>query len=134
MCQGPEKLAYHLRNYERRRDSLSKKELDTIKDMKIVQEMHARGFSFCPIALDKVKARHFQIINGKLMPALSAIEGLGEKAADGIVEAVKDGPFLSKDDFRQRSKVSKSVADLMGELGILGGIPESNQMSIFDFA
>ena len=68
------------------------------------------------------------------MPALSAIDGLGEKAADGVVEAVKDGPFLSKDDFRQRSKVSKSVADLMGDLGILGGIPESNQMSIFDFA
>ena len=68
------------------------------------------------------------------MPALSAIDGMGEKAADGVVEAVKDGPFLSKDDFRQRSKVSKSVADLMGELGILGEIPESNQMSIFDFA
>jgi DNA polymerase III, alpha subunit (gram-positive type) len=102
--------------------------------MKIVQEMYARGFQFTPIDLNIVKARHFQIIDGKLMPALSAIDGLGEKAADGVVEAVKDGPFLSKDDFRQRSKVSKSVADLMGDLGILGGIPESNQMSIFDFA
>lgn len=134
MCQGQEKLAHHLRNFERRRDSLSKKELDTIKDMRIVQEMYARGYAFCPMELDKVKARHFQIIDGKLMPALSAIEGLGEKAAEGIVESVKDGPFLSKDDFRQRSKVSKSVADLMGELGILGDLPESNQLSIFDFA
>ena len=68
------------------------------------------------------------------MPALSAIDGMGEKAAEGVAEAVKDGPFLSKDDFRQRSKVSKSVADLMGDLGILGEIPESNQLSIFDFA
>ena len=134
MCQGREKLEHFMRDYEKRRDTLTKKELDTIKDMKIVQEMYARGFQFTPIDLNIVKARHFQIIDGKLMPALSAIDGLGEKAADGVVEAVKDGPFLSKDDFRQRSKVSKSVADLMGDLGILGGIPESNQMSIFDFA
>ncbi len=134
MCQGREKLEHFMRDYEKRRDTLTKKELDTIKDMKIVQEMYARGFQFTPIDLNIVKARHFQIIDGKLMPALSAIDGLGEKAADGVVEAVKDGPFLSKDDFRQRSKVSKSVADLMGDLGILSGIPESNQMSIFDFA
>lgn len=134
MCQGREKLEHFMRDYERRKDTLTKKEQDTVKDMKIVQEMYARGFDFCPIDLNLVKARHFQIIDGKLMPALSAIDGMGEKAADGVVEAVKDGPFLSKDDFRQRSKVSKSVADLMGDLGILGGIPESNQLSIFDFA
>lgn len=134
MCQGREKLEYHMRDYEKRKDTLTKKELDTIKDMKIVQEMYARGFQFCPMDLNLVQARHFQIVDGKLMPALSAIDGLGEKAADGVVEAVKDGPFLSKDDFRQRSKVSKSVADLMGDLGILGSIPESNQLSIFDFA
>ena len=133
MCQGRDKLEYHLSDYEKRRDTLAKKDFDTIKDMKIVQEMYARGFEFCPIDLNTAKAREFQIIDGKLMPALSAIDGLGDKAADGVAEAVKDGPFLSKDDFRQRAKVSKNVADLMGKLGILGQIPESNQLSIFDF-
>lgn len=83
-----------MRDYERRKDTLTKKEQDTVKDMKIVQEMYARGFDFCPIDLNLVKARHFQIIDGKLMPALSAIDGMGEKAADGVVEAVKDGPFV----------------------------------------
>ncbi len=134
MCQGREKLEYFMRDYERRRDSLTKKEQDTLKDMKIVQEMYARGFEFCPMDLQIVKARNFQIVDGKLMPALSAIEGLGDKAAEGVVEAVKDGPFLSKDDFRQRSKVSKTVTDMMAELGILGDLPETNQLSIFDFA
>ncbi len=134
MCQGRDKLEYFMRDYERRRDTLTKKDQDTVKDMKIVQEMYARGFEFCPMQLNLVKSKHFQIIDGKIMPALSAIDGLGEKAAEGIVEAVKDGPFLSKDDFRQRAKVSKSVTDLMGDLGILGDIPESNQLSIFDFA
>ncbi len=134
MCQGKEKLEYFMRDYERRKDTLTKKELDTVKDMKIVQEMYARGLDFCPMDLTTVKARHFQIVDGRIMPALSAIDGMGEKAADGVVEAVKDGPFLSKDDFRQRAKVSKSVTDLMADLGILGDLPESNQMSIFDFA
>ena len=56
-----------------------------------------------------------------------------EKAAEAVEEAAKDGPYLSKDDFRQRTKVSKTVIDLMGELGLLGDLPESNQLSLFDF-
>ena len=66
------------------------------------------------------------------MPSLSSIDGLGEKAADAVMEAAKNGPFLSKDDFRSRTKVSKTVIDLMSDLGLLGDIPESNQMSLFD--
>jgi len=132
MCQGRDKLEYFLKDYERRRDELTKKDQDTVRDMRVVQEMYARGFEFCPIDLKTVKAHQFQIVDGKLMPALSTIDGMGDKAADGVVEAVKDGAFLSKDDFRQRAKVSKSVADLVADLGILGDIPESNQLSIFD--
>ena len=49
------------------------------------------------------------------------------------MEAAKDGPFLSKDDFRQRTKVSKTVIELMDKLGLLGELPESNQISLFDF-
>ena len=49
-------------------------------------------------------------------------------------EASKDGPYLSLDDFRQRTKVSKTVIDLMQGLGLFGDLPESNQLSLFDFA
>ena len=58
---------------------------------------------------------------------------MGDKAADAVEMAAKDGKFLSKDDFRQRTKVSKTVVDLMDELGLLGDMPESNQLSLFDF-
>lgn len=133
MCQGKDKLEHFLADYERRKDSLTKKEQDTVKDMKIVQEMYARGFEFLPLDLFTAQAHLFQIMDGKLMPALDSIEGLGDKAAEAVEEAAKDGPFLSKDDFRQRTKVSKSVIDLMGDLGILGNLPESNQLSLFDF-
>ena len=134
MCQGREKLDYYIQDYERRKDELSNKEQDTLKDMKLVREMYARGFDFCPIELETVLSKRCQIIDGKLMPPLLSIEGMGEKAADAVVEAVKDGPFLSKDDFRDRTKVSKTVMDVMADLGILGELPESNQLSIFDFA
>lgn len=134
MCQGREKLEHYLADYRKRIDTLSKKELDTLRDMRIVQEMYARGYDFTPINIYQAKARHFQIIDGKLMPSLSSIDGLGEKAADAVVDASKDGKFLSREDFRNRTKVSKTVCDLMGDLGLLGDLPESNQLSLFDLA
>lgn len=133
MCQGKERLESYMNDYEKRKDTLSQKEQSTYEDMKIVQEMYARGFQFIPIDIYKAKPHHFQIIDGKLMASFNSIDGLGDNAAVAIAEAAKDGPFLSKDDFRDRTKVSKTVADLMGDLGLLGDIPESNQLSLFDF-
>lgn len=132
MCQGREHLERILADYKKRSDTLTNKEQDAVRDMRIVQEMYARGFSFVPIDIFRAHSRNFQIVDGKIMPSLSSIDGLGEKAADAVMEAAKDGPFLSKDDFRSRTKVSKTVIDLMSDLGLLGDIPESNQMSLFD--
>ena len=133
MCLGRERLEYHMDEYRKRWDTLSKKDQDTYKDMKIVQEMYARGYEFVPVDLYEAKAHRFQIIGDRLMPALDTIEGLGDKAADAVVLAARDGKFLSKDDFRNRTKVSKTVIDLMSDLGIFGDLPESNQISLFDF-
>ena len=133
MCQGKEKLQYYIDDYNRRSATLSKKEQDTMKDMHIVQEMYARGYEFLPIDIYRAKATKFQIIDGKLMPPFSSIDGMGEKAAEAVEEAAKDGPYLSRDDFRQRTKASKTVIDYMGDLGLLGELPESNQLSLFDF-
>ena len=134
MCLGQDKLLYHMKDYEKRMDTLSKKEQDTYRDMKVVREMYARGFEFLPIDIYESGANRFKIKDGKLLPSLSTVSGLGEKAAEAVVDAVKDGPFLSKDDFRNRTKVSKTVVDLLSDLKILDGLPESNQLSLFDFA
>ncbi len=114
-------------------EPLSNKEEQAYGDMRIVQEMYERGFEFVPIDIFSAQSRSFQIVDGKLMPSLNSIDGLGEKAADAIVEAAKDGPFLSKDDFRDRAKVSKNMVDMLADLGLLGNLPESNQLSLFDF-
>ncbi len=134
MCQGKAHLESVLNEYKKRgKDQLSKKEQDSMRDMKIVQEMYARGFEFLPIDLYKSDARLFQIVDGKLLPSFNSIDGLGEKAAYAICEAAKQGTFLSKDDFRERAKVGKTMVDQLSELGILGDLPESNQISLFDF-
>jgi DNA polymerase-3 subunit alpha (Gram-positive type) len=133
MCLGQDRLEQHIADYKRRSNTLTKKEQDTFKDMRIVQEMYARGFTFLPIDIYTAKAHAFQIIDGKLMPALSTIDGLGDKAADGVVEAAKQGIFLSRDDFKVRCKVSSTVVDAMANMGLLGNLPLSNQMSLMDF-
>ena len=143
MCQGKAHLENIMVDYKRRMDAaankeegaqpLSNKEEAAYGDMRVVQEMYARGYEFMPIDIFRAQSRSFQIIDGKLMPSLNSIEGLGEKAADAIVEAAKDGPFLSRDDFRERTKVSKTVVELMASLNLLGDLPESNQLKLFDF-
>ena len=133
MCLGKERLERYMADYKRRSNELTKKEQDILKDMKIVQEMYARGIEFMPLDIYRAKAHHFQIIDGKLMPSFSTIDGLGDKAADAVVEAVKDGPFLSRDDFKSRCKVSQTVIDLMADLGLFGDLPISNQISLMDF-
>ena len=131
MCQGKEYLESKIAEYRKNPD-LSNKEQDQLRDMRIVQEMYARGFEFMKLDIYRAHSRNFQIIDGKIMPSFASIDGMGDKAAEQIMEAAKDGPFLSKDDLKSRSKVPQSVLDRMGELGLLGDIPESNQYSLFD--
>ena len=109
------------------------KDKESIKDMRIVQEMYARGIKFEPIDLYKVKADRFQIIDGKLMPALNTIEGLGGMAAEAVVNEAANGEFFSIDDFRSRTKVGQKTIDKMKELNLFGDLSESNQMSILDY-
>jgi DNA polymerase-3 subunit alpha (Gram-positive type) len=140
MCMGKERLAYYMDDYERRSAEAAKEnkklppvEQDMYRDMRIVQEMYARGYEFLPIDIYRADARYFQVIDGKLMASLNTIDGMGDTAADTVVEAAKDGPFLSRDDFRQRTKVSQKIIENMADLGMFGDLPATNQISLFDF-
>lgn len=132
MCQGPEILKGHMKEIRNKENPLPKEE-NLMKDMRIVQEMYARGFEFAPIDVYTAHPRNFQIVDGKIMPSLNTVEDVAEAAAEAIAQAAKDGPFLSKDDFRDRTRVSQKIVDRFSSLGLLGDVPESNQISIFDF-
>ena len=130
MCQGRDILDKKLAELRRidKKDQTAK-DADSIKDMRIVQEMYARGFEFMPIDIYKADAKKFQIIDGKIMPSLSSIDGMGDKAAIQLMEAAKDGVFLSQAELRDRAKVPRTVVETMARLGILGDMPEEGQLS-----
>ena len=112
----------------------SKKELDELKDMRSVLEMYARGIEFAPIDIYKAHSRDFIVLeDGRIMPALTTISNLGEKAADQIMEAAAQGPFLSCEDFKNRSKAGDKTVEQLRELGLLDGLSMTNQISLFDF-
>ncbi|MBP3878488.1 MAG: PolC-type DNA polymerase III [Lachnospiraceae bacterium] len=133
MCRGRDILE-HYADEIRNNPNPSAKEQDEFDDMKLVREMYARGYEFHKLDLYKAHATRACIIDGKIMPALNSVGGLGDTQAVAIEEEAAKGPFLSKDDFRERTRVSKTIVDLLEELGVLTDIPESNQISLFDLA
>ena len=135
MCGGKEHLVECMKALKRKKaeGTISAKEEGEYDDMRSVLEFYARGLEFMPIDIYKVKARHFQIFDNKLMPSLSSVSGLGDKAAEQICDAAAHGQFLSLDDFKKRCKVGDTVVQTLLELGVLAGLPESNQMSLEDF-
>ncbi|MGN0438123.1 MAG: PolC-type DNA polymerase III [Lachnospiraceae bacterium] len=133
MCQGREKLDKKIEELKAKpKEQRSGVEEDSLRDMRLVQEMYARGIEFMPIDMYRADDINFQIIDGKIMPSFSAIEGVAGKAASQLKEAGKGGPYLSKEDLRMRSGVGKSTIDKLSSLGLLDGLPDTSQLSIFD--
>ncbi|MCR5418193.1 MAG: PolC-type DNA polymerase III [Lachnospiraceae bacterium] len=139
MCQGQARAVGELERLKKLKKDLMKKnekmqakDEDTISDLLLVQEMYARGLSFMPIDIYRAHSRKFQIIDDKIMPALSSIEGMGATAAEQFMEGARGGQFISIDDLKARTKVPTNVLEKMRQLGLLEGLPESNQLSLFD--
>ena len=131
MCNGKAALDQHIKNY-RANPHLTQKEESTLKDMRLVQEMYARGFEFLPVDLYKSAATKFLIEDGKLRAPFSSIEGVADAAGELLYEAGKGGKYISQDDVKGRSGVGQSIIDTLAEQGVLEGLPKSNQLSIFD--
>lgn len=109
----------------------SKKESDLYEILLIANEMLCRGYEFLPIDLFKSHAVDYLLEDGKLRIPFAAMSGVGENAAKGIYEAVQRGGFISVEEFRQMSGVSKTTIDMLKSIGALGNLPDSTQMSFF---
>jgi DNA polymerase-3 subunit alpha (Gram-positive type) len=120
-----------MKEIEMQGNAAAAKDKDMYDDLEIVLEMYERGFKFLPIDVYKSHATKFIVEEDGLRPPLNSIAGLGNVAAEGIEKAKQDGPFMSIDDLRIRSKVGNSVVDLLRSFGCLDGMSESNQMSLF---
>ena len=100
--------------------------------LEVAQEMYARGIKIAPVDIYKSSASEFEVIGtGLLRPPMTALQGVGENAAIHIVEERENGEFISKEDFRKRTKISRTVVETLDKHGALGSMSDKNQLSLF---
>ena len=134
MSGGLEAVKAKMRYIEERRrnNEATNVENDLYTTLEIVNEMWERGFKFGKLDLYRSDATEFIIDGDTLIPPFVAMDGLGENVAKQLVAAREDGEFLSKTELRKRGGLSTTLVEKMDEMGILGNLPEDNQLSLFD--
>ena len=113
------------------RGKLDNKKQDTLIVLQLAWEMYLRGFSCEPVDLYASDAEKFILHEHSLLPPFTAIPGMGQKAAQAIVEARRDGRFISVEDLATRAHVPAPAIEVLRTHGCLDGMMESNQVELF---
>lgn len=135
MLKGEKEIIQRLNELKGKGFEASAKETEIIKTLTLCLEMAERGYKFGNIDLYKSDSTKFVVDyeNKLLIPPFVAIDGLGDSAGDSVIEARKDGKFLSKEDLLARTKLSQTHVAKLSELGSLDDLAETNQMDLFSF-
>ncbi|MCL2530628.1 MAG: PolC-type DNA polymerase III [Oscillospiraceae bacterium] len=120
-----------IRAKDQRREA-TPKERATIPMLQVLNEMLARGVEILPVDIYLSNATRYLIEDGKIRLPFAALEGCGDVAATQLAAARDDGEYLSKDEFKRRTKVAAPVFTLLEELGAFNGMSQSEQMSLFE--
>ena len=131
MCHGKEKVLNKMKEIDLAGNSATTKDKNMYAILELVLEMYERGINFLPIDLYKSHSTKFIAEEDGIRPPLNSIPGLGTVAAESIVKAREEEPFMCIDDIRMRAKAGSSVIELLRNAGCLKGMNESNQMSLF---
>jgi len=131
MAQGQDKVKNKIREFEMKGNNITPKEKNVLTILEVANEMYARGIKFLPIDIYLSEAKKFKIEEAGIRPPLNALQGLGSAAAQNMVEARRDGEFLSIDALRTKAKISKLVIEILERNNCLNGLPESNQLCLF---
>ena len=133
IAKGKEYMKRFIKDVYAQGGKANNRDKDTVTYLELAVEMMERGFEFEPIDLYKSHATRFLPTEKGVRIPLGALSGIGTAAALSIDEARKTGvPFISQEDLRVRSKVSKSVIDKLAEYGTLKELPENDQIDLFD--
>jgi DNA polymerase-3 subunit alpha (Gram-positive type) len=134
-----ESISKGIPEIERQMDEIDKlgntataKQKEHMTVYEVMYEMMSRGYEFAEPQLGVSEACRFSVVNGRVTLPFNAINGIGDTAAQSLVEAYKNKPFSTIDDVRSRTKLSASNIDDLKRHGLFGGLPESAQVSIFD--
>ena len=132
IASGIDKVKARLEEIKELGTKATTKENSQYTILEVVVEMYARGLEFMHIDIYESDAKEFKIYAPKkILPPMVSLQGMGENAALSVVEARKDGNFLSKEDLIKRTKLSKTVVEKLSEHGSLDGMSEKNQLSFF---
>ncbi|WP_156289097.1 PolC-type DNA polymerase III [Oceanobacillus salinisoli] len=131
MAKGASAIKNRIDTIASKGNDASPKEKNLMTVLEVALEMCERGFSFKKVDLYKSSATDFIVEGNSLIPPFNAVDGLGTNAAINIVKAREEGEFLSKEDLRERSKISKTVLEYLDNHGCLEGMAEKNQLSLF---
>ena len=131
MIFGKEKVKAKMKEIDNAGNSATVKDKNMYSILEIVLEMYERGIKFLPIDLYKSHSTKFLMEEDGIRPPLNSIPGLGTIAAEGIYQARLEEPFECIEDMQARSKIGKSVTELLDKFGCLKGMTKSNQLSLF---
>lgn len=131
MIKGSNAIRARIEEIYAKGNDASPKEKSLVVVLEIALEMNERGFSFGKVDLYQSSASEFLVEGNQLIPPFDAIDGLGTNAALNIVKAREEGEFLSKEDLRERSRISKTVLEYLDNHGSLAGMEDKNQLSLF---
>jgi len=128
---GRDKLQNSMDKINEKGNDMTPREESLLKVLEVVNEMYARGFEFLPVDLYKSDSRKFLIEESRIRPPFNAISGLGDQAAEKIVSERKLSSFMSVDDLKNRTKLSKTVIESLRRMGCLEGLTETDQLTLF---
>ncbi|MBR3994041.1 MAG: PolC-type DNA polymerase III, partial [Clostridia bacterium] len=132
ICMGGKKHVEDvMREIDNKGNEASPKEKDMYPTLQLMNEAYARGIKFLGVDLYKSDASAFLPEDGAIRLPFSSIAGLGDAAAQSIIDAVKEGKFLSREDLKLRAGLSNAVMTLLDENGVLRGMQETNQLTFF---
>ena len=131
VCKGREAVKNKMQEINQKIQSkeATAKDESTYATLQIINEMLARNIEILPIDIYKSDAKRFLVEGDKIRLPFASLSGVGEAAANSLAEAKKEGEFLSVEDFQERAKVSKSVIELLREIGTFKNLPESSQLT-----
>ncbi len=131
MCKGMSILESSINELEEKGNSATAKEKNKLTIAEVVREMYARGIKFLPLHLYDSHAEKFQLTPNGILPPLNSLQGLGITAANSISQAREKGEFISIEDLRVKTGISKTVIELLKQNNVLEGLPATSQLSLF---
>lgn len=128
---GEEAVLKKFLELKKEENTLTTKEKDMMTVLELAYEMYRRGVKLKKVDIYHSHAQKFHLEDGMILPPLMSIQGLGMTVAEKIQEEAKKAEFISLEDFRKRTKASKTVVETLLNHGCLAGLPETNQLCMF---